>query len=88
MRTREVSSPVELLDLLPGPDDALAWVSDGDGLVGWGEAARFEATGAGRFAQLDRWWQRFTSRLDVQDEVGRPGTGPVEIGRASCRERV
>jgi menaquinone-specific isochorismate synthase len=77
VRTREVSSPVELLDLLPGPDDALAWVSDGDGLVGWGEAARFEATGSGRFAQLDRWWQRFTSRLDVQDEVGRPGTGPV-----------
>jgi menaquinone-specific isochorismate synthase len=77
VRTREVSCPVELLDLLPGPDDALAWVSGGEGLVGWGEAGRVEATGPDRFAELDRWWQRFVSRFDVRDEVGRPGTGPV-----------
>ncbi|GDY29432.1 isochorismate synthase [Gandjariella thermophila] len=77
MRTREVSCPVELLDLLPGPDDALAWVSGGEGLVGWGEAARVEASGPDRFAELDRWWRRFASEFDVQDDVRRPGTGPV-----------
>jgi menaquinone-specific isochorismate synthase len=66
-----------LLDRLPHPDHALAWVRGGSGLVGWGEAARFEVSGPDRFADADRWWRDFTSTLDVQDEVGRPGTGPV-----------
>ena len=67
----------DLLRRLPHPDNALAWVRDGSGLVGWGEAARFEASGPNRFADADRWWRDFTSTLDVQDEVGRPGSGPV-----------
>ncbi|MET1075512.1 MAG: isochorismate synthase [Umezawaea sp.] len=67
----------DLLGRLPHPDSALAWVRDGSGLVGWGEAARFEASGPNRFADTDRWWQEFSSSLDVQDDVGAPGTGPV-----------
>jgi menaquinone-specific isochorismate synthase len=67
----------DLLGRLPHPDHALAWVRGGSGLVGWGEAARFEASGPNRFADADRWWRDFTSTLDVQDEVGSPGSGPV-----------
>ncbi|SDN74407.1 menaquinone-specific isochorismate synthase [Lentzea jiangxiensis] len=50
---------------------------DGSGLVGWGEAARFEVSGPDRFAQADRWWQEFVSHLDVDDPLGVPGSGPV-----------
>ena len=66
-----------LLEELPYPQGALSWIRDGSGLVGWGEAARFEASGPNRFADADRWWHDFTSTLDVEDEVDQPGTGPV-----------
>ncbi|WP_447004593.1 isochorismate synthase [Saccharothrix isguenensis] len=67
----------DLLGRLPAPTGALSWVRDGSGLVGWGEAARFEASGPDRFAAADRWWREFTDELDVDDELGVPGTGPV-----------
>ncbi len=50
---------------------------DGSGLVGWGEAARLEVSGPDRFAQADRWWREFVTHLDVDDELGVPGSGPV-----------
>ncbi|MEY8042704.1 isochorismate synthase [Saccharopolyspora cebuensis] len=68
-----------LVELLPG-GPALSWVRDGDGLVGWGEAARFDAAGPNRFAEADEWWQRLTQRFEVDDEVGLPGCGPVAFG--------
>ena len=52
-------------------------MSDDALFVGWGEVARFTATGPGRFADADRWWRAFAERLDVRDEVGIAGTGPV-----------
>lgn len=75
--TRRVHSSVELLDLLPNEPGVLCWVRDGEGIVGWGEVARFEPAGPGRFADAERWWHGFTTSLRVQDEVQLPGTGPV-----------
>jgi menaquinone-specific isochorismate synthase len=77
VHTRPVRSRSELLDLLPAGEDVLAWLREGEGLVGWGVAARCAPAGADRFAQADAWWREFTAGLDVRDEVGRPGTGPV-----------
>lgn len=67
----------QLLPLLPTGGDALTWLRHGEGLVGWGEAARFEPSGAGRFEQAAAWWQEFLAGVEVTDEVGLPGTGPV-----------
>jgi menaquinone-specific isochorismate synthase len=67
----------ELFDFLPSPSDALCWVNGGDGIVGWGELARVEASGPLRFTRLDSWWRSFSSRLRVCDEVSLPGSGPV-----------
>ena len=77
VRTRLVDDPGRLLDLLPDDRNPLSWVRGSDGLVGWGEVARVDVAGAGRFAEADAWWRSFTDRLDVRDEVGIPGTGPV-----------
>ncbi|MFT7836321.1 isochorismate synthase [Saccharothrix sp. BKS2] len=78
LRVRTAHAPdVDLLGRLPAPTGALSWVRGGSGLVGWGEAARFETSGPDRFAAADRWWQAFTADLDVDDELGVPGSGPV-----------
>ena len=69
----------ELLDLLPA-DGALSWVRRGDGLVGWGEAARLEVSGPDALARAARWWAAFTAAADVQDPLGVPGSGPVVFG--------
>ncbi len=66
-----------LIALLPDANGGLCWVREGDGLVGWGEAARLECAGPGRFAAADAWWRSFVGGLDVLDEVALPGTGPV-----------
>ncbi|WP_029290173.1 isochorismate synthase MenF [Cellulomonas sp. HZM] len=69
----------DLLDLLPS-DAPLAWVRRGDGLVGWGQAARFEVGGSGRFADAERAWHELLAHAVVRDEVRLPGTGPVAFG--------
>ncbi|HEV6955541.1 MAG TPA: isochorismate synthase [Promicromonospora sp.] len=68
-----------LVDRLPD-SAALAWVRHGDGLVGWGEALRFETFGPGRFADADDKWRQVLALADVQDEVGLPGSGLVAFG--------
>ena len=76
VRTRPVDDPGGLLDLLPDARP-LCWVRDGEGLVGWGEVARFTAAGPDRFVAADAWWRSFAADLDVRDDVGAEGTGPV-----------
>jgi menaquinone-specific isochorismate synthase len=78
-RTTEIGDPGQLLGLLP-EDAPLAWVRRGEGLVGWGVAAEFTATGPDRIASADRWWRQLTSAAVVRDEVRLPGTGPVAFG--------
>ena len=79
VRTVEVDDPGPLLALLP--DRAvLAWVRRGEGLVGWGEAARVRVEGPDRFAVAERWWAALIASAVVRDEVGLPGSGPVAFG--------
>jgi menaquinone-specific isochorismate synthase len=66
----------ELLAVLPD-DAALSWVRHGEGLVGWGEAARLEVSGPGALARAADWWESFTAAADVDDALGIPGSGLV-----------
>ena len=65
-----------LLDLVPA-DGGLSWVRHGEGLVGWGEAARLEVSGPHALAEAAAWWADYTAGLDVDDELDLPGSGPV-----------
>ena len=78
-RTRAVADPGDLLALLPD-DSPCAWLRRGEGLVGWGEAARIELDGQDRFEVADRWWRQVTEAAHVRDEVGLPGSGLVCFG--------
>jgi menaquinone-specific isochorismate synthase len=74
--TTPLLEPPALLDLLPATG-ALSWVRRGEGLVGWGEAARLEVTGPRALAEAAAWWQAHSAGLDVDDRAGVPGSGPV-----------
>ncbi len=80
VKTVKVPNPGDLLTRLPGPE-ASAWIHEGDGLVGWGEAARMSVpAGADRFAAGERWLAALFDAADITDDVCLPGTGPVAFG--------
>ncbi len=79
MRTVPTEGVPELLDVTP-ERAALSWVRRGEGLVGWGEAARLEVTGPSALADAAAWWAEYTAGLDVADDLGVPGSGPVLFG--------
>jgi menaquinone-specific isochorismate synthase len=80
VRTVGVADPGDLLARLPGPS-ALAWVRRGEGLVGWGEAARVTLpAGEDRFTAGEKWLRDLFGGADVSDQVGLPGCGPVAFG--------
>jgi menaquinone-specific isochorismate synthase len=74
--TVRVDDEPDLLALLPG-DGALSWVRRGEGLAGWGEAARLEVSGPGALARAAAWWAELTGGIEVDDRLGVPGSGPV-----------
>jgi len=71
-----IADSPELLDVLPA-QGALSWVRRGEGLIGWGEAARLEVSGPDALAEATDWWAAFTSDAVVDDRLGVPGSGPV-----------
>jgi len=80
VRTTEVADPGDLVSRLPHPT-ALAWVRHGQGIVGWGEAARLALPGGeDRFAVADRWLRDLFANADINDTVQVPGSGPVAFG--------
>jgi menaquinone-specific isochorismate synthase len=80
VRTAPLTDGRGLLDRLPTPSGALSWVRRGDGLVGWGEAARLEVSGPDRFTRAAQWWRQLADGWSVDDELGLPGCGPVAFG--------
>lgn len=61
-------------------DDVLCWTRREAGLVGFGEVARFTATGPERFLEADIWWRHLVLEAEITDAVEWPGTGPVAFG--------
>lgn len=88
--TRVVSLPLpealgrDLLELLP--EESSAFVRGGQGLVGWGEAKRIEASGPNRIADLASAWRSYVSELEIVDSVSLPGSGPVAFGTIAFSE--
>ncbi|MFG1699822.1 isochorismate synthase MenF [Nonomuraea sp. NPDC049309] len=80
VRTTPVGDPGDLLASLP--DTApYAWVRNGEGLVGWGEAARVAVPpGPGRFAWARKWLSTVLGEAQVDDSVRTPGSGAVAFG--------
>jgi menaquinone-specific isochorismate synthase len=83
VRTAAVAAPDDLVARLPH-SAALAWVRHGEGLVGWGEAARLVIPGGeDRFAVARAWLDSLFGAARVEDPLRMPGTGPVAFGSFS-----
>jgi menaquinone-specific isochorismate synthase len=78
-RTVVIDDPGALVDLLPA-SAAMSWVHRGDGLVAWGEAARFSTSGPERFVAAERWWRETSMHCVVRDEADVPGSGLLVFG--------
>jgi menaquinone-specific isochorismate synthase len=80
VRTVAIADPGDLVGRLPDPA-ALAWIHRGEGLVGWGEAARVTLpAGEDRFTAGEKWLRSLFDGAQVDDQVGLPGCGPVAFG--------
>ena len=70
----------DFLGQIPVPT-AVAWVRQGAGLAGWGEAARVTLpAGADRFTAGEKWLHEITESADIDDAVRRRGSGLVAFG--------
>lgn len=71
-----------LLELLArtSPTQPLAWLRNGQGLVGAGRVLRLAFRGPNRFADAARAWQLFSSTAEIDDRVNLPGSGLVAFG--------
>ncbi|MDR1999292.1 MAG: chorismate-binding protein, partial [Frankiaceae bacterium] len=78
VRAAVIEDPGPLLALLPD-QPALAWVRDGEGMVGWGEAARWEGSGPDRFGAGRRWLADLAARAAIGQPPGQPA-GPAPGG--------
>jgi len=75
----EVDDPGELLSWLPA-GSAFAFLRGGDGIVGWGEAARLPASATSRSgADLAAQVEQLLGAITVRDDLRVPGSGPVAI---------
>jgi menaquinone-specific isochorismate synthase len=80
VRTVPVADPGSLVSRLPEPA-AVAWIRHGEGLVGWGEAARITLpAGEDRFTAGEKWLRELLDRATIEDQVAMPGSGPVAFG--------
>ncbi|BDZ65029.1 isochorismate synthase [Agromyces mangrovi Wang et al. 2018] len=76
VETRGVVDPGELLPLTDA-SAPLAWLREGEGIVGIGEALRLEFGGASRFADAADAWRAIADLAEVADAVDVPGSGLV-----------
>lgn len=79
--TVEVPDPGDLLSALP--EQGISWVRRGDGMVAWGEVARFTGAGPARMDEALLWWRRTTRHASIRDEVKARGTGLIAFGSFS-----
>ena len=79
MSTRASADHGSLLDRL-GSHRPLAFLRNGDGIVGLGEALRLEFSGPSRIADAAAAWQALAAESTVSDPVALPGTGLVAFG--------
>lgn len=80
VRSVPIDDPGDLIARLPN-SSPLAWVHRGEGLVGWGEAAKIRVgSGADRFARAERELSQLAEGADISDSLGVPGSGLVAFG--------
>ena len=66
------------LELLTG--SRTAFLTQGEGLIGFGEELRLEASGPNRIDDLNQAWQDLVKATEIEDELAIPGSGLIAFG--------
>jgi len=77
--TEEIADPGPLPAAMPDAA-TLAWIRRGEGMVGYGEAARHKATSP---ADAEQWWREIRDQLVIESTLpgpDLPGTGFIAFG--------
>jgi menaquinone-specific isochorismate synthase len=77
--TRPSASVSNILDWI-APDNPLAFVRNGEGIVGIGELLRLEFRGADRFSEAAAAWSKISRTAIIHDSVTQAGSGLVALG--------
>ena len=83
LRSVPLSNDSEYEMALHLPPRASAFIRNGQGLVGYGEAVRLSARGPRRMQQLAEEWRALVARTVVDDQVQQTGSGLVAFGAFS-----
>jgi menaquinone-specific isochorismate synthase len=81
--TREIPTPAGFDITRHMPENPTVFIRNGQGLVGFGEAARFETTGADRISELASIWRHQVEHSEITDPLQVQGTGLVGFGSAT-----
>jgi menaquinone-specific isochorismate synthase len=81
--TREISVPSGFDITRHFPDSASAFVRNGQGIIGFGEAARFESSGLNRISDLASLWREQVELAEIYDPLQIQGSGLVGLGSAT-----
>jgi menaquinone-specific isochorismate synthase len=65
------------------PEGASAFIRNGQGMVGYGEAVRLSARGPRRMQELAEAWRALVAKTVVDDQVSQTGSGLVAFGSFS-----
>ncbi|MCC3265564.1 isochorismate synthase [Arthrobacter sp. zg-Y786] len=82
----ELSATIGLLEYLV-LNDQLAWIRSGEGLVGFGESARFTSSGPERFADAQQWWLKLADDAAIDNPLSVPGSGLAAFGSFGFSKR-
>jgi len=66
------------LELLTG--SSTTFLTQGEGLIGFGEELRLEASGPYRIEELNQAWQDLVKETEIEDELTVPGSGLIAFG--------
>ena len=81
--TRELATP-EGFDITQHlPPNPTTFIRNGQGLIGFGEAARFETSGQNRIAELASFWRDQVEQSEITDPLQVQGSSLVGFGSAT-----
>ena len=78
--SRVFDAPADWSALDHLPERPLVFLKNGDGLIGFGEAARLTATGPNRMSELALRWRELADSASVEDSVRASGSGLIAFG--------
>lgn len=81
--TREIPTPAGFDLTRHFPENPTVFARNGQGLVGFGEAARFETSGENRISELASIWRHQVEHSEISDPLQIQGTGLVGFGSAT-----